>query len=82
MATADDDMICMITIEHVEAVNRSTRSWRHRHGGDQTRRPRNLDRQARPPAAPVLALMARAEPASSKAASIGGVARTRNRPIR
>jgi 2-keto-3-deoxy-L-rhamnonate aldolase RhmA len=22
MATADDDMICMITIEHVEAVNR------------------------------------------------------------
>ena len=30
MATADDEMICMITIEHVMPSTASTRSWRRR----------------------------------------------------
>jgi hypothetical protein len=51
MATADDDMICMITIEHVEAVNRIDEIMATP-GIDMAVigpwRPRNLDRQARP----------------------------------
>ena len=81
MATADDDMICMITIEHVEAVEPHRRDHggaRHRRRGDRPRRSRNHHRQARPPDDPeVLALMARAEAGILKSGvPIGGVART------
>ena len=44
MATADDDMICMVTIEHVQAVNRIDEIMavaRHRCRRDRPRRPRH-----------------------------------------
>ena len=81
MATADDDMICMITIEHIEAVNRIDEIMAVPGidvavigpGGLAT----SIDKRGRIDDPEVQALMARAEAGILKSGvPIGGVART------
>ena len=81
MATADDDMICMITIEHVEAVERIDEIMAVPGIDVAVIGPGDLATSINPrgqPADPeVLALMARAEAGILKSGvPIGGVART------
>jgi len=81
MATADDDMICMITIEHVEAVNRIDEIMATPGIDMAVIGPGDLatsiDKRGRADDPEVLALMARAEAGILKSGvPIGGVART------
>jgi 4-hydroxy-2-oxoheptanedioate aldolase len=81
MATADDDMICMITIEHVEAVNRIDEIMATPGIDIAVIGPGDLatsiDKRGRADDPEVLALMARAEAGILKSGvPIGGVART------
>ncbi|HTE93122.1 MAG TPA: aldolase/citrate lyase family protein, partial [Bradyrhizobium sp.] len=81
MATADDDMICMITIEHVEAVNRIDEIMATPGIDVAVIGPGDLatsiDKRGRVDDPEVLALMARAEAGILKSGvPIGGVART------
>ena len=81
MATADDDMICMITIEHVEAVNRIDEIMAVPGIDVAVIGPGDLatsiDRRGRVDDPEVQALMARAEAGILKSGvPIGGVART------
>jgi 4-hydroxy-2-oxoheptanedioate aldolase len=81
MTTADDDMICMITIEHVEAVNRIDQIMAVPGIDVAVIGPGDLatsiDKRGRPDDPEVLALMARAEAGILKSGvPIGGVART------
>jgi 4-hydroxy-2-oxoheptanedioate aldolase len=81
MATADDDMICMITIEHVEAVNRIDEIMATPGIDVAVIGPGDLatsiDKRGRTDDPEVLALMARAEAGILKSGiPIGGVART------
>ena len=81
MATADDDMICMITIEHVEAVNRIDEIMATPGIDVAVIGPGDLatsiDKRGRADDPEVLALMARAEAGILKSGvPIGGVART------
>ena len=81
MATADDDMICMITIEHVEAVNRIDEIMATPGidlavigPGDLAT---SIDKRGLPDDPEVQTLMARAEAGILKSGvPIGGVART------
>ena len=81
MATADDDMICMITIEHVEAVNRIDEIMATPGidlavigPGDLAT---SINKRGRPTIPKCVALMARAEAGILKSGvPIGGVART------
>src|SRR5947207_1259202 len=81
MATADDDMICMITIEHVEAVERIDESMATPGidlavvgPGD---RATSINKRGLPDDPEVVALMKRAEQGILKSGvPIGGVART------
>jgi len=81
MATADDDMICIVTIEHVEAVNRIDEIMATPGidlavigPGDLAT---SINKRGLPDDAEVLALMARAEAGILKSGvPIGGVART------
>jgi 4-hydroxy-2-oxoheptanedioate aldolase len=81
MATADDDMICIVTIEHVEAVNRIDEIMAVPGidlavigPGDLAT---SINKRALPDDAEVLALTARAEEGILKSGvPIGGVART------
>src|ERR1700757_1423487 len=81
MATADDDMICMVTIEHVEAVMRideimATPGIDVAVIGPGDLAP-SIDKHGRADDPEVLALMARAEAGILKSGvPIGGVART------
>jgi 4-hydroxy-2-oxoheptanedioate aldolase len=81
MAAADDDMICMITIEHVDAVERIDEIMATPGIDVAVIGPGDLatsiGKQARPDDPEVVALMARAETAILKSGvPIGGVART------
>jgi 4-hydroxy-2-oxoheptanedioate aldolase len=81
MATADDDMICMITIEHVEAVDRIDEIMATPGIDMAVIGPGDLatsiDKRGRADDPEVLALMARAEAGILKrGVPIGGVART------
>src|ERR1700716_486496 len=81
MATADDDMICMITIEHVEAVNRIDEIMAVPGIDVAVIGPGDLatsmDKRGRLHDPEVLALMARAEAGILKSGvPIGGVGRT------
>ena len=81
MATADDDMICMITIEHVEAVNHIDEIMAVPGIDVAVIGPGDLatsiDKHGRADDPEVLALMARAEAGILKSGvPIGGVART------
>src|SRR3954464_8658582 len=81
MATADDDMICMITIEHVDAVRRIEEIMAQPGIDVAVIGPGDLatsiGKGGRPDDPEVLALMARAETAILKSGvPIGGVART------
>jgi 4-hydroxy-2-oxoheptanedioate aldolase len=81
MATADDDMICMITIEHFEAVNRIDEIMATPGIDVAVIGPGDLatsiGKRGRPDDPEVLALMARAEAGILKSGvPIGGVART------
>ena len=81
MATADDDMICMVTIEHVEAVNRIDEIMATPGIDVAVIGPGDLatsiDRRGRIDDPEVQALMARAEAGILKSGvPIGGVART------
>jgi 4-hydroxy-2-oxoheptanedioate aldolase len=81
MATADDDMICMITIEHVEAVNRIDEIMAVPGIDVAVIGPGDLatsiDKRGQVDDPEVLALMARAEAGILKSGvPIGGVART------
>src|SRR5216684_806686 len=81
MATADDDMICMITIEHVEAVNRIDEIMAVPGIDVAVIGPGDLatsiDKRGRVDDPEVLALMARAEAGILKSGvPVGGVART------
>jgi 4-hydroxy-2-oxoheptanedioate aldolase len=81
MATADDDMICIVTIEHVEAVNRIDEIMATPGidlavigPGDLAT---SINKRGLPDDAEVLALMARAEAGILKSGvPIGGVARS------
>src|SRR5882724_792158 len=81
MATADDDMICIVTIEHVEAVNRIDEIMAVPGidlavigPGDLAT---SINKRGLPDDVEVLALMARAEAGILKSGvPIGGVART------
>jgi 4-hydroxy-2-oxoheptanedioate aldolase len=81
MATADDDMICMITIEHVEAVNRIDEIMATPGidlavigPGDLAT---SINKRGLPDDPDVVALMKRAEEGILKSGvPIGGVART------
>jgi 4-hydroxy-2-oxoheptanedioate aldolase len=81
MATADDDMICIVTIEHIEAVNRIDEIMATPGidlavigPGDLAT---SINKRGLPEDAEVLALMARAEAGILKSGvPIGGVART------
>jgi 4-hydroxy-2-oxoheptanedioate aldolase len=81
MASADDDMICMITIEHIEAVNRIDEIMATPGidlavigPGDLAT---SINKRGLPDDPEVLALMARAEAGILKSGvPIGGVART------
>jgi 4-hydroxy-2-oxoheptanedioate aldolase len=81
MATADDDMVCMITIEHVEAVNRIDEIMATPGidlavigPGDLAT---SIDKRGQPDDPEVVALMKRAEEGILKSGvPIGGVART------
>jgi 4-hydroxy-2-oxoheptanedioate aldolase len=81
MATADDDMICMITIEHVEAVNRIDEIMATPGidlavigPGDLAT---SINKRGLPDDPDVVALMKRAEAGILKSGvPIGGVART------
>jgi 4-hydroxy-2-oxoheptanedioate aldolase len=81
MATADDDMICMITIEHVDAVKRIDEIMATPGIDVAVIGPGDLatsiGKHGRPDDPEVVALMARAETAILKSGvPIGGVART------
>jgi 4-hydroxy-2-oxoheptanedioate aldolase len=81
MATADDDMICMITIEHVDAVRRIDEIMATPGIDVAVIGPGDLatsiGKRGRPDDPEVLALMARAEAAILKSGvPIGGVARS------
>jgi len=81
MATADDDMICMVTIEHVEAVNRIDEIMAVPGIDIAVIGPGDLatsiEKRGRVEDAEVQALMARAEAGILKSGvPIGGVART------
>ena len=81
MATADDDMICMVTIEHVEAVERIDEIMATPGIDVAVIGPGDLatsiNKRGRPDDPEVLALMARAEAGILKSGvPIGGVART------
>jgi 4-hydroxy-2-oxoheptanedioate aldolase len=81
MATADDDMICMITIEHVEAVERIDEIMAVPGIDIAVIGPGDLatsiNKRGRPDDPEVKALMARAEAAILKSGvPIGGVARS------
>jgi 4-hydroxy-2-oxoheptanedioate aldolase len=81
MASADDDMICMVTIEHVEAVNRIDEIMAVPGIDIAVIGPGDLatsiGKRGQPDDPEVLALMARAEAGILKSGvPIGGVART------
>jgi len=81
MATADEDMICMVTIEHVEAVNRIDEIMAVPGIDIAVIGPGDLatsiEKRGRVEDAEVQALMARAEAGILKSGvPIGGVART------
>src|SRR5690242_10714464 len=81
MASADDDMICMVTIEHVEAVERIDEIMATPGIDVAVIGPGDLatsiNKRGRPDDPEVLALMARAEAGILKSGvPIGGVART------
>jgi 4-hydroxy-2-oxoheptanedioate aldolase len=87
MATADDDMICMITIEHVEAVERIDEIMATPGIDVAVIGPGDLatsiNKRGRADDPEVLDLIARAGPASSTAASRSAAWRApRSKPIR